>query len=438
MTVSTVFYPGQTDYVDKMNQLWDAAIGAVNSIGTAGAQGFGVGICPAVPAGYAELPGTRTRGADDYGNYHYSDGSIMVWIPAFYYKVGTGANGLTLNLIDIKYEGYFASVAAANTSGYALHRAFYDGGLVQRGVFVDKYLCSKNGTTASSIYLGNPLSSAAGSNPFSDLSGTPANNYGGAIASAKTRGANFFCNSRFIFAALAMLATAHGQAANATTYCAWYSAGATNFPKGNNNTLVDINDASVTFTIGSYASQSKTGSGVTLAKTTHNGQNCGIADLNGNMWEVTPGLTSNGTNYYILNSAVSMKTVTGSNTLATDLWGATGIAAMYTAIGAAGVYQGATAGDANKVFGAATQVLSEATSGQLWEWTGFGAPLTAGIGGSNLFGNDYFYAARPNELCPVSGGGWGDAASAGVWALLLFYVRATSHNDIGFRAASYL
>jgi hypothetical protein len=438
MTISTIFYPGVPNYSDLMNQLWDAAIGAVNHIGVAGGQGFGVGVCPAVPAGYAELPGTRTKGADDYGNYQYSDGSIMVWIPAFYYKVGTGANGLTLNLIDIKAESYFASVASANASGYALHRAFYDGGLKQRGVFVDKYLCSKNGTTASSIYLGNPLSSAAGSNPFSDLTGTPANNFGGAIAAAKSRGANFFCNSRFIFSALAMLATAHGQAANATTYCAWYSAGATNFPKGNNNTLVDINDSGVTFTIGSYASQSKAGSGVTLAKTTHNGQNCGIADLNGNLWEITPGLTSDGTNYYILKSAVQMKTVTGSNTLATDLWGATGIAALYTAIGAAGVYQGATAGDANKGFGSASQVLSEATSGQLWEWTGLGAPLTAGIGGSNLFGNDYFYVARPNELCPISGGNWTSAADAGVWALYLGSARAVSNGLCGFRAASYL
>lgn len=437
MTVS-VFYPGQTDYLDLLNQLWEAAIVGTNDIGVAGGQGFGVGVCPDVPAGYSELAGTGLRSSDNFGNYQYSDGSIMVWVPAFYYKIGTGANGLALNLIDIKAYGHFANTAAAAASGYALHRAFYDGGVEQRGVFVDKYLCSNNSGTASSIYLGNPLSSAAGSNPFSGLTGAPANNYGGAIAAAHTRGGLFFCNSRFIFSALAMLSLAHGQASGSTTYCAWYSAGTTNFPKGNNNTLVDINDAAVTFTIGSYASQSKAGSGVTLAKTTHNGQNCGIADLNGNLWEITPGLTSDGTNYYILNSTVAMKTVTGSNTLATDLWGATGITAMYTAIGAAGVYQGATAGDGSKGFGSASQVLSEATSGQLWEWTGLGAPLTAGIGGSNLFGIDYWYVARPNELCPVSGGNWTDAAGAGAWALALNYVRTSSTSTVGFRAASYL
>jgi hypothetical protein len=33
------------------------------------------------------------------------------------------------------------------------------------------------------------------------------------------------------------------------------------------------------------------GAGNLFAKSTHNGQNCGVADLNGNMWEVTIGMT---------------------------------------------------------------------------------------------------------------------------------------------------
>jgi hypothetical protein len=65
-------------------------------------------------------------------------------------------------------------------------------------------------------------------------------------------------------------------------------------------------------------------------------------------------------------------------------------------------------------------------------------PLAGGVGGSNAFGNDFFYDAKPNELCAFSGGGWGGGSVAGVWALSLNGVRGSSGTDIGFRAASYL
>jgi len=189
----------------------------VNNIGIPGQPGFGVGICPGpLPAGMGGISGYADPLSNSYGNYRFSDGSEMVWIPAFYYKWGTGANGLAINAVDIKPFSQYASVADAAAAGYALHRAFYDGGAIQLGVFVDKYQCSNNAGIASSIKNGNPLSSAAAHNPFAGLTGAPANFYYGAIAAAKTRGANFFCNSRFIFAALAMLAYAHGQSSTNT------------------------------------------------------------------------------------------------------------------------------------------------------------------------------------------------------------------------------
>ncbi|OZA15671.1 MAG: hypothetical protein B7Y05_02800, partial [Polynucleobacter sp. 24-46-87] len=99
----------------------------INDIGIAGQRGFGVGICPRVPTGMGGLQGYNDPASDNYGNYQYSDGSVMVWIPAFYYKVGTGSNGLVLNKIDVKPFSAYADVATANAAGYALHRAFYDG-----------------------------------------------------------------------------------------------------------------------------------------------------------------------------------------------------------------------------------------------------------------------------------------------------------------------
>ena len=112
--------------------------GLVNNIGVPGQQGFGVGIAPELPAGFVKLYGTDDPASDTYGNYQYSDGSVMVYIPAFYYKVGTGSNGLAINVVDVKPFSAYESVAAANAAGYALHRAFYNGGRIRPGVFVDK------------------------------------------------------------------------------------------------------------------------------------------------------------------------------------------------------------------------------------------------------------------------------------------------------------
>ena len=269
---------------------------AMNDIGVAGAAGFGVGICPQPPFGMYPLSNaTFNPYSDDYGNYQYSDGSVMVWIPAFFYKFGTGANGLAINAVDVKPFSFYANVAAANTAGYALHRAFYDGGNIQAGVFVDKYKCSNNNGTASSIRGGNPLSTAAANNPIGSLTGAPANNYSGVIAAAKTRGANFFPGSLFVNKMLALLALAHAQASTSTTWCAWYHA-TNNFPKGcNNNALGDANDAAILYTSAgnvTYPTAPKTGSANQFAKTTHNGQNCGIADLNGVIYEICIGLTA--------------------------------------------------------------------------------------------------------------------------------------------------
>lgn len=262
-----------------------------NDIGTPGAQGFGVGVCPALPTGFSAMPGTADPASDNYGNYTYVDGSVMVWVPAFWYKVGTGANGLAVNVLGIKRFSAYATQAAAAADGYALHRAFFDGG-VQPGFFVDKYQCSNNNGVASSLRYGAPLSTAAAHNPISALESAPSNTYGGTIAAAKTRGGAFHPGSIFIYGALAMLSMAHGQAAASATWCAWYdAAGVTNFPKGNNNNaLRDVNDASVLYVSDGYSNCGQTGSGVPFAKTTHNGQACGVADLNGNMYEVALGV----------------------------------------------------------------------------------------------------------------------------------------------------
>ncbi|MDD3088183.1 MAG: hypothetical protein PHP89_06435, partial [Candidatus Omnitrophica bacterium] len=67
----------------------DARLPTENLIGVPGQIGFGVGICPPanLPPGMVGMPGYDQLGSDNYGNYVFSDGSIMIWVPRFYYRV---------------------------------------------------------------------------------------------------------------------------------------------------------------------------------------------------------------------------------------------------------------------------------------------------------------------------------------------------------------
>ena len=418
-----------------------AAIGVSSptySIGIPGGQGFGVGICDqALPNYMVAMPGHSTVGHANYGNYQTTDGSVMVWIPSFYYKWGTGSNGLAINAISLIGARSFSSHEVALAQGYALHRMFYDGGVIKSGVFVDKYGCSRSAAgIAVSVKDGPPLSSSATHNGFSTLNGSPPNTYAGALAAAKTRGSRFFVAPRFIRAGLAMITYAHALASTNITHCAWWD-GTNNFPKGcNNNALRDTQDTGVLYTSDGYSNAALTGSGTPLAKTTHNGQACGIADLNGGIWEITPGLTSDGTSFYALKTSVEMAGLTGSNTLASDAWGAAGLAANYTNIGA--TYGALTASGTTKLFGNAAQVFDSAQSGVAWEMACFGIPLVGGVGGANAFGNDGLYDYRVSDMCPISGGSWNNGSLAGVWTLNLTPTRSTSYDGAGFRAALYL
>jgi len=291
----------------------------ISDIGTPGGIGFGVGICPEekLPSNIMPLVGTYTIGHDDYGNYKcIIDNSIMVWIPKFYYRITNDINNPYYGTkVEIKSALEYKTEAEANADNFALHRAFIDGGEIKDGFFVDKYKGSltnfiyNTSGILSSIKNGNPISSSAdtkrdASNNYAGsfsncLSNgqVPADIYGGAWSAVKSRGNNFAVMSIFIRSAIAMLSLAHAQASTSTSNCAWYDA-ISNFPKGNNNYGADINDATCTFTVcddGYWSSRNearKNGSGSTFAKTTHNGQNCGISDINGNQWEVLQGLTT--------------------------------------------------------------------------------------------------------------------------------------------------
>jgi len=430
-------------------------------IGTQGAQGFGVGIYPTtLPSGFSNMTSNTDPANANYGNYQYSDGSIEVFVPRFYYRIGNAASPryatYGANAIDIVGVDTYATESAANTAGYAMHRAFKDGGSDKSGFFIDKYLASPNSTTScKSIANGVPISLTTSATYTRSATQTGCTGiYADAVVLARSRGSAFNCASAFMYSALALLSLAHAQASSATTYCAWYSSGSTNFPKGcNSGALADNDDAGVTYTTaGDSGSSAKplTGSGSPFAKTTHNGQSCGVADLNGCLYQTVLGVTNPGTSgtdttqqangdAYVLKSSVALSSLTGGWDGTNDAWGgSTHLATLYDSV--SGLFPwGSTTGWT--YFGnGSNNVFSGATSGTSWLRTGLGVQdATSGTsaGGTAQFGVDGCYQYNRANLFARSAGYWNSAASAGVFCRTWAYYRSNDTYYVGFRAGAY-
>jgi len=362
----------------------------------------------------------------------------------------------------------------------------------------------------------------AGQVGFSACTGNgqaPQNTLSGAIAAARSRGNRFFPETVFMQDALAVLSDAHAQASTSATHCAWWSAGGTNFPKGNNNNaLKDVNDASVTFTSAgnaTYPAFALAGSGAPFAKTTHNGQACGVSDVNGNINKVNPGMTAtnvakaisgatqtnpvqltvaghglstgqivtvlppvgmtqiadrvfkvtvvdadhitldgvdgtgfsayvsggsvNLTSYYLLKPAADVTQIGGGETLATDHWGAAGLAALLEPVTLNhrtdypnNLYSWRLGNGASQVFGWGSAAERQQTM------AGLPTPYGSGPAGSAQMGNDNWYVRPAQWLCVISRGYWSNGSSAGARARGLSSTRASASYTVGFAASCFL
>lgn len=440
------------EYVQLMTQ--------PNLIGTAGSIGFGVGVYPGDPSslGIYPLPGYNQVGHENYGNYITTNGSYMVYVPQFYYRIGSEQSPryatYGLNCIDIASEKEFPRRSDAETAGYALPRAFIDNGQVLKGFFIDKYLCSPDGVGSCKsvpnvdvISLSNNTSYVPISNGMTDCTGILAD----AIVLSRARGAGFYNASAFQYSAIALLSLAHGQAATSSIGCAWYDpSGVINFPKGcNNSALADINDISVTYAPGTtFTTKGKTRAITGFEKTTHNGQSCGIADINGLLWETAIGVTSPGTSAtestqitngdaYVLKESVNLASLTSGWNGANDVWAdSTNILTKYDLI--TGILPWGT--DINWVrFGnGSNQVFSSNMSGTDWLRTSCGIQKdNNGISssGNNLFGIDGCYRYNRMNMFLIVGGYWSNWSYAGVFSRNWNNSRSLTYTYVGFRCA---
>ena len=267
---------------------------APTGIGEAGAAGFGVGVCPNIPNGFSPLEGHTNPYSVNFGNYQYLDGSIMVWIPAFYIKWGDGENGIPMNQPSIKDKSVYASEDAAATDGYVIHRAFIDGGEIKDGFFIDKYIgsVSAGNTHIASVKNYSPINPTFPSLITWGKTGTNI----GLMSATGLRGTGFCPPTVFAYNALSALSLAHAINSASTQYCVWYGANY-NYPRGGNNNAAltpstessglrafrDVSPGNVIMT--------RAGTWSMDGITSHNGQPSGVQDVNGNVEEVSHGVT---------------------------------------------------------------------------------------------------------------------------------------------------
>jgi hypothetical protein len=397
-----------------------------STIGIAGQQGFGVGVYGGDPAdltamGLAPMKGCKNPNSENYGNYIHTNGSVMVFIPAFCYRIGNQSSPLypryQENSLDIR------DASEGEGDGWILHRAFIDGGKQKLGFFIDKYICS---------YAPNPINAAVSvkngdniqmNNVFVDIPDT-SGDLTDAITLGRSRGEHYSCVTCFQWSAISMLSLAHGQAATDSRFCGWFdSEYLTNYPKGNNKdaTLTDADDPSVKWTAhGEARYLGKTGSGSPFNKTTHNGQNCGVTDVNGSQWQVTIGFIARTTTVaWILKESVKAHNVTKNTRYDVALFN--------------------------------TDTRLNYVSGNK-NWGGFAfftdsPPANKALCGvfpkyltqykSILFGGDTVDMAYGSDSPLVVGGFCDMGYSAGIWARSSKYYWTTSTEECSFRISGY-
>lgn len=406
---------------------------AKQTIGVQGEIGFGGGLYGGDPAdleaiGLSPLPNNDDPTNENYGSYVHTNGSVMLFVPAFCYRIGNSTAPSYARDKDNALEIRDANLG--ETDGFILHRAFIDGGKVKLGFFIDKYMCSKDptDTLAISVKNGDPI--ALISAKYVDSGSMPncVGDVSDAITLGRARGEAYSCASGFMYAALAMLSVAQGQAAKSTKECAWFDPNyQTNYPKGNNNLLKDGSDSYIIFTQspGYTLRISPTGNASNLAKTTHTGQIWGVTDINGNMPQPCLGIMNAGA-YRLAKETTLMHAFTKANF--TDIYGD-----LYDTVPSESVASSNGYYWGNDNYGS----FYKETSGTYRAVCGL-IPKAVGTSkiGTSLFGYDYGSAnAEGYNKVVITAGSFSNGSKAGVFFRGIISTNAS--GPYGFRVGGY-
>lgn len=408
-----------------------------NSIGLAGTAGFGIGdIDVAVPGMNRKM----------MGNYIDETGSWMCFFPISKMRIGHSASpkyttfgANTVEIADLTTAERTAKVGLTYTGksdldlgdGWFIPPCFVDGGKVLKGLWYDKYKGGfEDGVLKSKKGL-EPIHSHTDARygpRFSDVLvngvSAGANRYDTAYNVVKSRGADYCVPANQFYSYLNLLVQCQAQNATSSLECAWIAVEPKQ-PKGNNNSLKDINDASVKYNQAQSlnAGKSTTGAVVNFERTTHDGSILGVADVNGGMHEIASGFTrTNIDGFLTIKKSVALKDLTPTTAFEVSNFDPLNIADVV-----AGNDGWIKIGNGeNAVF--ENTVASDRTFN--------GIPLATGVStnGLNQWGADGIYRWLADYMVPLRAGDWTFTLDAGPGFLILSHVRTHSRYDVGVRA----
>lgn len=297
--------------------------------------------------------------------------------------------------------------------GTGVHPAFVVGGVTKSEIFSGTY---------QGIVKNGEMLSLPGVDP------TVYVNHDQAVAYARANGVGHHCMTNAEWAAVALWCYKNGS-----------------MPRGNTNWGKSSDSAWETSRridglapgLASGTGRNLTGSGPAAWR--HNNTPGGIADLNGNIWEWTPGLRIN-------NGEINIIANNDAALLATDH--GVGSAAWKAIDGATGALVAPGSANAVKIAGAGTAnyTLVVGSGAALTSMTNPGVTPVAAAALNVLkahgvfpvagaLGGDGCWHGITGERLPFRGGDWKYGATSGVFALDLSNARSIASSNLGFRPA---
>jgi len=329
--------------------------------------------------------------------------NVMVWIPRFNWD---------------KKNGFNSSV---------IHPAFVVNGVEKNGFWVAKYECTVVDSTNGALYSAGTLSGSTHTYIASSREGQ-SSRYNIDFDAARRACANM--NNGTTITGWHLITNSEWAA-----IALWCKDNAT-MPLGNNNYGRDVDSKQITGTLisgdtfGSGNSRWLGGSGG--PKTSHNWQESGIYDLNGNLYEWVDGMRLENGLIYVHGNANTSPTWAGNSWGASEAnWYNTGIYTKWAGGAATGFTLG-TGGRDSVMTAAKSQYFGTTTGGDSLLMAVALAPTTSS---SSAYGSDYYYANNNGTFFPLRSGHWNVSAHAGVFIVYLVYGRSSAGTVIGFRSA---
>lgn len=306
--------------------------------------------------------------------------------------------------------------------GTGTHPAFIVGGVEKSQIFIGQHIgVSRNGE----------MLSLPGVDPINSIT------LDAAVSLVRANGPGWHLMSNVEWAALAQWCWKNGFQPRGNTQ---------HGRSGDLLTENGVRSDGLTVTGANQGSQGRTLTGSGPLSWRHDNTPFGIADLNGNVWEWSPGMRLNNGEIHIIgnnNAALSAADFGVSSAEWKAVDGATG---ALVAPGTAGTVKYASANS-----GTADYTLYRASGGSFEGMVNSAGanPVSAAalqllkqhglfpIAGSGL-GGDGFHMSVSGERVPIRGGYWIASALAGVFALDLTSARSASYTTLGARPAFVL